>query len=169
MQASIDAIFGPEAQDTEPRPLFDGGAHLRAKVPLLKQLDVFGYPANVTVSEDHFKALSIERGRTLEDALADGEVRIDADEPMQVRAKKHRKHHKKDKKDRKDKKDETVVEEQPTPTNASSSAAHSVHFRWCSTRWRRWPETWSGPGPRPTSPSSPPPTTASTARRPTTR
>ena len=28
MQAHMDAIFGPEAQDTKPHPLFDGGARL---------------------------------------------------------------------------------------------------------------------------------------------
>ena len=85
LMQSFDDIFGPEL--LEPRPLPDGGERLRAKAPFLRQLDVFGQPANLTASEDHLKALSIERGRTLEDALADGEVRIDTDE-----AKKHHKH-----------------------------------------------------------------------------
>ena len=109
LMQSFDDIFGPEL--LEPRPLPDGGERLRAKAPFLRQLDVFGQPANPTASEDHLKALSIERERTLEDALADGEVCFDEGE-------EHHKRHKHHKKEKKNKKDETVVEEQSAPTPA---------------------------------------------------
>ena len=68
-------------KDTKPHILFGGGASLLAKGPFLKQLELpLKQPASPVVAdlaaiEENFKALALERERTLEDALADGEVR----------------------------------------------------------------------------------------------
>ena len=98
-------------KDTKPHILFGGGASLLAKGPFLKQLELpLKQPASPVVAdlaaiEENFKALALERERTLEDALADGEVR-------EVK--------KPDKKEAED-----VVMEQSTPTHVQSLAASS--------------------------------------------
>jgi hypothetical protein len=122
----IAAELGPHATDaqrevvwkrtlkeknTKPHLLFGGGASLLAKRPFLKQLELpLKQPASPVVAdlaaiEENFKALALERERTLEDALADGEVR-DVKKP--------------DKKEAED-----VVMEQSTPTHVQSLAASS--------------------------------------------
>ena len=92
-------------KDTKPHPLFGGGASLLAKRPFLKQLELpLKQPTSPVVAdlatiEENFKALALERERTLGDALADGEVR-------EV---------KKPHKDKKEAEDVVMVEEQSTP------------------------------------------------------
>ena len=98
-------------KNTKPHLLFGGGASLLAKRPFLKQLELPlkqpGLPvvADLAAIEENFKALALERERTLEDAIAFGEVR-------EVK--------KPDKKEAED-----VVMEQSTPTPVQSLAASS--------------------------------------------
>ena len=126
----IAAELGPHATDaqrevvwqrtlkeknTKPHLLFGGGASLLAKRPFLKQLELPlkqpGLPvvADLAAIEENFKALALERERTLEDALADGEVR-EVNKPH---------------KDKKEAEDVVMVEEQSTPTHVQSLAASS--------------------------------------------